>query len=126
MNTIAKYLLVILIITSAYACNKNSDTAQTLLTGKWKLTQLYASTGPPGQWVPAINNSYVIFYSNGVMGGSVFPNFTSFSIKDSVTLVLFKNDQSSYSFRYSLKNKVLEIDPPCIEGCGIRLSQVSY
>ena len=118
-------ILFLTVCASLFSCSKNNSIDPTVLTGKWKLTATMASPGPPVPWEPVLSSNYVQFDSYGKLGGTVYMAFSSYAIKDSVTLVFTTPTQSSQNFRYSLKNGILEIDGYCIEGCGNRFTKVS-
>jgi hypothetical protein len=127
MKTITKILLLSMVV-FGFACKKADSGEPTALTGKWKLTERYISTGGPGQWTPATGNDYVQFANNnGTVSGTVFSDYIRYAIKDSVTVVFFKNDQTQQNYRYTIKNGVLQMGPAgpiyCIEGCDIRFTK---
>lgn len=146
MKHIAR-LLPVLIILFLFACQKdgiknttrNKNTISTTgtdtlidkngniaLTGKWKVVGNMISSGGPMYFVPATGNDNVEFNANGEMSGSEFAGFTSYTIKDTVTLHMLKADNTTYAdYRCTIKGDSLSMSPAgptyCIEGCVIKL-----
>jgi hypothetical protein len=129
MKTLTNILSITMIVVIC-ACNKEKIDNSSL-TGKWKLTQTLISAGGPTQWaaVPAKTNyDYVQYDSDGKLEGTVFPDYVKYAIKDSVTLIFTKNDNTQQNYRYSIKNGQLTMSPAgpilCIEGCALGFSKV--
>jgi hypothetical protein len=122
-----KYLIFTLLtamIIEVSACKKNNHEviANTTLTGKWKLARNKISSGGPMYWVKAANTTNVLFNNDSTLGGTTFPDFKQYTIKDSVTLTLTDDDKTQYqNYRYEIKGDSLNMSPSgpiiCIEGC---------
>lgn len=102
------------------------------LQGKWRITASFISTGAPGQWIPAPNKKnydYVQFNENGTLAGTLFTDYKTYSVKDSITLTFFKADQTIENYSYLLKDGTLTLSPVgpvyCIEGCADRFVKVN-
>ena len=122
-----KSLLTILslaIIIHLTACKKDNSETITSLTGKWIMIGNYISAGGPQYYVPVNDySSYVIFNTDGSVGGTAFGTFTQYSLKDSVTIYMVTADKSKYeNYRYRIRHDTLTMSPAgptfCIEGCS--------
>ncbi len=106
------------------ACDKEDVKLDTkTLSGKWKLAESYLSTGAAGEWKKEKGEFVVEFRTDGTLAGNVYPEFVSYSIKDSSTVVFKKKDNSEQSYSYEIKDGKLRMSPTgpimCIEGCGL-------
>jgi hypothetical protein len=133
MKTLSFILLLFLGLFLITCKKDNSGVVDNTLTGRWKLTETYASIGGGNgteNYVPVskTNQDYIIFNTNGTLNGTAFPNEVSYVLKDSVTIAITSKDNSVENYRYSIKNGVLQMSPArpifCIEGCGQRFSKV--
>lgn len=95
------------------------------LSGTWKLSASYADIGNgQGKWTPVSEHSasLVTFKDNGVLEGNAFSDYSTYSVKDSVTLTFFKKDKTEQNYRFKIGNGELTMSPAgpimCIEGCG--------
>lgn len=126
MKRLIKILSVTLII-FIFSCKK--DSSNTSITGKWKETEYYLSIGDPDSWMPFSSNTnyYVQFNNNGSIGGNVFSGYIKYTIKDSKTITLYKQDGTFANYSYSIVNGILEMNPlgpiVCTEGCGSRFTK---
>lgn len=126
MKKLIKIFSVTLII---FICFCKKDSSNTSLTGKWKETEYYLSIGGPGSWMPFSSNTnyYVQFNSNGSIEGNAFSGYISYTIKDSKTITLYKQDNTIENYSYSIANGILQMSPigpiVCTEGCGSRFTK---
>lgn len=124
-------LLIGIVIIQNLGCKKeNTSAASESLNGKWKIARRFISTGGPGQWVEANSNDYIIFNSNGKVSGTVYPQFTRYVLKDSVTMTLKNADNSQYeNYKYKIKDSLLNMSPAgpimCTEGCTDQFVKLS-
>jgi hypothetical protein len=97
------------------------------LPGTWKLSASYADIGNgQGKWTPVSEHSaslyLVTFKDNGVLEGNAYSDYSTYSVKDSVTLTFFKKDKTEQNYRFNISNGELTMSPDgpirCIEGCG--------
>jgi hypothetical protein len=119
-----KLALILLAITTFFyiACKKESSKESTIY-GKWKLTETLADPGDgSGKYMPVKGAAkYVVLEESGKISGEAFPEAISFKIVDSIRLeITFKDRKEPASFRYKVSGSILEINPPCIEQCGLR------
>jgi hypothetical protein len=134
------YSLSIAIILFVSACGKEnlqgktnlkeipntSPKENTSLTGKWKVVGNMISSGGPMYFVQASGKDHVDFNTDESMDGSAFPDFTFYTLTDSVTIKMTKGDKAVYQdYRYTINGDSLSMSPAgptfCIEGCVIKL-----
>ena len=112
------------------ACRKETFKGNATLSGQWKLIQTLADPGDgSGTWQPAQNvTTTVQFNSDGTLGGTAFPIYNKYAVKDSVTLVFTQPDNTIQNFRYSIHHDSLTMSPDgpirCYEACGERFKKV--
>lgn len=120
-----KLLTAFFLIAAFLSCNKtNNPETENSLTGKWTEFENYISPGTAWYWQPA--NNITIDIKNNLTYTSNNDNYfwgksgsienltdSSFVLKSPV----FNNSRTCY---YKIKNGVLEVWYPCIEGCGSR------
>ncbi len=127
-------LLLLSTILFTISCSKSKDKLvldEKLTGGRWKLSE---SLNDPGsgtaKWAPVSANPvyYVSFKDNGQMEGNMYPDYTSYTLKDSVTLSFIKKDKSIQNYRYKIDKGVLSMSPAgpimCIEACGTRYVKI--
>lgn len=128
MKTLAYYLLVFAILITG-ACKKGDDGPSNVLSGRWNLVASYISMGPPGSWVPVnkSDNKYVQFNNDGKLYGNVYSEYATYKLKDSVTIVFSKTDNTIQNYRYMIRKDTLILSPAgpifCIEGCGLKFAR---
>ena len=112
----------------------NVPTEKSDLFGQWLQTEYLNDPGNgSGTWQKPSPNSYEVisFRRDYVFVGgdgqyNLFPGYISFRIRSDSTLTLYKTSHAdSLRLRISLTSKTLEIDPPCIERCGMRFSKIT-
>jgi len=117
-------IVAILIILFSAACKKDNVKETNTLTGKWRTAGNMVSAGGPMYYVaPQNKDIYVQFNTDNTLGGDAFPGFSSFKIKDSVTVTFTKPDKTTYqNYNFSFRHDTLFISPRepimCIEGCA--------
>ena len=102
------------------SCEKDNFIQSSSLAGKWKLVGSYYSIGGPSIYTEAKNKSYIFFNKEG---GVQFDGagFTSYKLKDSVTITLVNPDQTEFDYFYKITDGQLSLSPRtvvCIEGCS--------
>ena len=123
------YLLPVAIILFALACRKDGVKAgNATLTGKWHLVQSLNDPGDgSGKWLPVSNSTGLDLNADGTMGGTTFPTYISYIIKDSVTLTFSQADRTIQNYRYKISHDTLSMSPDgpirCYEACGIRFKK---
>jgi len=114
-------------------CKKDSSAANNdMLTGKWKVTELLSDPGNgSGKWLPVstkANYDYVTFGTNGNLEGTVFSNYVSYVVKDSITLTFTTKDKVIENYSYKISNGTLVMSPAgpifCFEGCGTKFIKI--
>ena len=124
-------LFLLAIIVLSVACQKSDTVPATGFTGKWKLAATKISPGGPVNWTPVANNEnkYVQFNSSGTIESNtdLFNKYNKYVIKDSVTVMVSKND-TIQNFRYkftALDTIVVSPAGPifCIEGCEFKFAR---
>jgi hypothetical protein len=123
------YLLPVAIILIASACRKDGVKAgNSTLTGKWNLVQSLNDPGDgSGKWLPVSNSTELDLNANGTMGGTTFPAYITYAVKDSVTLTFSQADKTMQNYRYKISHDTLSMSPDgptrCYEPCGIRFKK---
>ena len=90
--------------------------------GKWKLTETLADPGDgSGKYKKADGNKILTLTSSGNIEGDALGALKTFKILDSVTMEVKEADQSrAFIYHYKATENTLTLNPPCIEGCGLR------
>lgn len=120
------YLLIIVIIIVATSCKKAAVDPAHPLTGKWKATANFISPGGPGSWINVDKgtNDFVQFNADRSIKGNVFPQYSTYAYKDSITLTLTGTNVNAENYFYRISHDTLVMGPAgpifCIEGCGTR------
>ena len=115
------------------ACQKSTVAVKKTLIGEWKETATYYSTGGPATWVavPANTDYYINFNGNNTVKSNVFPDFSRYTVADSVTITFTNSDDAikngkvkTQNYRYIISHDTLTMSPSspplCVEGCGVR------
>jgi hypothetical protein len=111
------------------ACGKEGvKSGNATLAGKWKLVESLADPGDgSGKWLPVTTSTQLLLNANGTTGGTAFPNYVSYAIKDSVTLTFSQSDKTIQNYRYKISHDTLSMSPDgpirCFEPCGIRFKK---
>ncbi|HWW42395.1 lipocalin family protein [Pedobacter sp.] len=122
-------LLLVSCLFLMVSCSKDNAklVVDDTLQGTWKLSASYADIGNgQGKWMPVSEHSaslyLVTFKDNGVLEGNAYSDYSTYSVKDSVTLTFFKKDKTEQNYRFKISNGELTMSPAgpimCIEGCG--------
>jgi len=119
-----KVLLTLLIIISGlYMSCKKDQNGPAEIYGTWKLTETLADPGDgSGKYIKAKGaTKYITFDQSGDVSGEAMPDITSYKVLDSTRIeITSKNYSQKLVYWYKLNSTTLEINPPCIEGCGFR------
>ena len=123
-------LLLLAVVGVIYVSCKKSDNNNDgpgEVYGKWKLTEAMSDIGNGTGKYTKVNGKikYLTLEKSadkaGNFKGDAFPNLFSFRILDSVKMQVYSNNyQMPLTFYYKVSAKSLELNPPCIEGCGYR------
>ncbi|TCD03790.1 hypothetical protein [Pedobacter psychroterrae] len=119
-----KTLFALLIITTGlYLSCKKDQNGPTEFYGTWKLTETLADPGDgSGKYMKVQGATrYITFDQSGNVSGEAMPDITSYKVLDSTRIeITSKNYSQKLVYWYKLSPTTLEINPPCIEGCGFR------
>lgn len=119
-------LFTIAIMMVAHSCKKGTVDPAHPLIGKWKVTANFISIGGPGTWINVAKstNNFVQFNADGSIKGNVFPQYSMYAYKDSVTLIFTGANVNAENYFYKISHDTLTMGPAgpiiCIEGCGTR------
>lgn len=131
MKRIVIFALIV-IAAGFIACKKEQGTPKKqqtptgpkTLLGNWKHIGNMISIGGPMYFVPTNDNNNVEFTTNNTMAGSAFPGYIYYTIQDSTTLRLTKQDNQTYEdYFFKLNEDTLTMSDKthiCIEGCAIK------
>ncbi|RNL52125.1 hypothetical protein [Pedobacter jejuensis] len=117
-----KLFLALLLTTIILSCKKNTEGSNEIY-GKWKLTETLFDIGNGQGKYTKVTGPYkfIIFDKSGTVKGDVMPDITRFKLVDSVKIELISNNYiMPITHRYKVSGNKLEINPPCIEGCGLK------
>lgn len=119
-----KTLFALLIITTGlYLSCKKDQNGPAEIYGTWELTETLADPGDgSGKYMKVKGAArYIIFNHSGEVSGEAMPEITGYKVLDSTRVeVTSKNYEQKLVYWYKLTPTTLEINPPCIEGCGFR------
>ena len=130
MKSAIKLFLILLVVLFA-ACDKDETKLDNnSLTGKWKLSESWASEGSgKADWKPVKTSVVLQFKEDGSLAGNAFEGYVSYVIKDSKTLVFLRADKTEQNYTYALENGKLTMSPAgpivCNEGCGSRYTKTN-
>lgn len=116
-------LILLAITTFLYIACKKESSQESKIYGKWKMIETLADPGDgSGKYMPVKGAAkYVLLEESGKISGEAFPEAISFRIVDSIRMeITFKDRKEPASYWYKLSGNILNINPPCIEACGIR------
>ncbi|UKT62682.1 hypothetical protein [Pedobacter mucosus] len=116
-------LALIITLSIVYlSCKKTGDGIGEVY-GTWKLTETLADPGDgSGKYMKVKGDSkYLVLNKSGSIEGDAIPDLLTFKIIDSVKMeVTSKNQTRPFTYYYKATAKTLTLNPPCIEGCGLR------
>ncbi|MBB6239016.1 hypothetical protein HDC90_003663 [Pedobacter sp. AK013] len=126
-----KILLLILAATGLLyiSCKKsnNNNDGPGEVYGKWKLTETMFDIGNGnGKYTKVTGEAKYLILSKsadkaGKFEGNAMPGLFSFKILDSIKMEVFSNTyKMPLTYYYKVSAKSLQLNPPCIEGCGYR------
>jgi hypothetical protein len=124
-----KKILLILLATASIiyvSCKKtdNNNDGPGEVYGKWKLTETMQDPGNGSGKYRKVSGDvkYLTLDKSGKFQGDALPDLFSFKILDSVKMEVFSNTyKMPLTYYYKVSAKSLQLNPPCIEGCGYRL-----
>lgn len=128
-------LLLISILTAllfAVSCKKQSGfSLETTLEGTWAVKQVWADPGDGSGTYTKVTVKpapQITFRADGTVSSSSeffgLQMIDSFKVIDRTQVHLsFKphSSQPQMIWRYSFEGNILQLNPPCIEGCGLKL-----
>jgi hypothetical protein len=125
MRTFTNILLILAVILTSAACKKDAIDSNSALLGKWKLIQTSYSIGGPQITVDVpekADHDYVQFDKSGKLSGTIFKEYERFTIKDSISIIVYKKDDTQQNYSAIITNGKLRLSPAgpifCTEGCS--------
>ncbi|MGY4539382.1 hypothetical protein ACVW0P_003816 [Mucilaginibacter sp. UYNi724] len=117
-------LLAMLVFISVSACKKSVSNPTNSIVGEWKLVRTKAGIGPPATiWTPAAGNTSAVFKVGGAIGGTLFKDYKTYTLTDSITLTVSGAGQQNFIYR--VKGDSLNLgNRACIEGCAMQFVKV--
>jgi len=125
-----RLLLLLAIACLLYVSCKKSDNNNDgpgEVYGKWKLTETMFDIGNGNGKYTKVNGEtkYLTLEKSadkaGKFKGDALPDLFSFRILDSVKMEVYSNTyKMPLTYYYKVSAKSLQLNPPCIEGCGYR------
>ena len=104
------------------SCKKEKDGPGELY-GKWKLTETLQDPGDgSGKYIKVNGEAkYLTIDKSGKFQGNALPDLDNFKVLDSIRMeVTSKTYDKPLVYYYTISEKSLTLNPPCIEGCGYR------
>ncbi|WP_316828890.1 hypothetical protein [Pedobacter miscanthi] len=118
--------VIVLLYVSCKKTNKDNN-GPVEVYGRWKLTETRFDIGSgntPYQKVSGQAKYLTLEKSADKAGkfkGDAIPDIFAFRILDSIRMEVFSNTYKMPStYYYKVSANTLELNPPCIEGCGYR------
>ncbi|WP_316734602.1 hypothetical protein [Pedobacter aquatilis] len=105
-----------------FSCKKLASDGPGEIYGKWKLTETLMDPGDgSGKYKKVKENLFLTFDKSGNVNGDAAPELQKFKILDSVSIEFTsKNYSIPLTYRYKVTERTLTLNPPCIEGCGLK------
>ena len=119
-------LLLLAVVGVIYVSCKKSDNNNDgpgEVYGKWKLIETMQDPGDGSGRYKKVSGQakYLTLDKSGKFEGDAIPELLSYKILDSVKMeVTNKNYNKTLIYGYKVSAKSLQLNPPCIEGCGYR------
>lgn len=115
------FLMITLVVLAS--CKKDRKDGPGEIYGTWKLTETMADPGDgSGKYRPVTGEAkYITLEASGKISGEAVPDALTFKVLDSTRLELsLKGNTQPVVFWYKVTSSKLTLNPPCIEGCGLR------
>jgi hypothetical protein len=101
------------------SCKKDAPESGEIF-GNWLLLEQYNDPGDgSGKYEKVKDRKTVTFSTTGEITGEVFESPTQFKILDSTKMEIISKTRTDI-YHYKVTDKYLQLNPPCIEGCGLR------
>ncbi|AUS06968.1 hypothetical protein [Pseudotamlana carrageenivorans] len=129
------FLLLFLILINCAKSNEPIVSNETLIVGKWELTEAYISAGGPQYWIDVENGHDIDFLENVTFSSSRFTECTTgtFSIIENKLLLKYncqdfnseyENEQGYITYDLEFYSDYFIVSPTsgpiCIEGCSYK------
>jgi hypothetical protein len=109
----------IICIVLLQSCKKGGEGTGEIF-GKWLLVEEYNDPGDgTGKYQKVKEHKTLTFSTTGEITGEVFTQPTKFKILDSVRMEITSKSMTLV-YSYKVTTNYLQLNPPCIEGCGLR------
>lgn len=130
------FISTLAVLFFAVSCEKqNGFFFETSLEGTWRVNEVWSDPGDGSgayQKVTIKPVPEITFYKDGSVSSTStlfgLHMIDSFKVVDSTQVLLSFKDISSQPqtlYRYSFKGNTMELNPPCIEGCGLKLVRIA-
>lgn len=118
------YLFLVIITLTYLGCKKDvASDGPGEIYGKWRLTETLNDPGDgSGKYMKVTGDAkYLILDKSGKISGEALSDSFSFKVIDSVRVEIFSNTyKMPITYRYKVSARSLTLNPPCIEGCGLK------
>lgn len=120
-----QFVFVIGLTFILFSCKKENGGSNEIY-GNWKLNEtMYDPGDGSGKYIKVKEAKFATFDREGNIKGNAITDLVGYKILDSVRMEVRSNNHSTpLIYRYKLKSSRLELNPPCIEGCGLRFIRV--
>lgn len=117
-----RFFTLIILAIFFISCEKTDE--NTTLVGKWALVATLNDPGDgSGQWQTVSEDSDIELFADGSVKTHNFSDFQTYRVIDSVRIEFTSADNARFNYRYRLQGRLLELNPPCIEPCGLRFKR---
>lgn len=122
------FTILIIAALLSISCEKDNSNLKNI-EGSWLIKKMMVDPGNgSGRYQDVPDKNYIMFLKDGSANSNyaVFGlhMLRSFKVTDSAEVVLYFKDVSSQPatpYRYMFTGDTLVLNPPCIEGCGLKL-----
>lgn len=117
--------LVIAFLVIIVSCKKD-DNGTREIYGTWKLTETLNDPGDGSGIYTKVNGpvKYLTIDTSGNIQGDAMPDVVKYKVLDSERLeITSKNYPQPLIYWYKVTFNTLELNPPCIEGCGLKFKR---
>ncbi|MBY0432945.1 MAG: hypothetical protein K2U26_02425 [Cyclobacteriaceae bacterium] len=127
----AQLIYLFILLCSGCMYNEIPELNSNRIYGRWKLIEANIDPGDgSGTWRPGWGE-VISFYPNNIFKAeerSLLWGIRTFKVSSDTTIDVegeYADNLVSYQLRYKLNRGILELHPPCYEGCGMRFTKLA-
>lgn len=120
------WLLYFITFTTILISCKKGDNGSTEIYGTWKLTETWNDPGDgSGKYIKVKGKPrYIVIDTAGKLEGDAMPGMVGYKIQDTERIQILGPEYALTVYQYKLTGNTLELNPPCIEGCGLKFKRM--